>query len=596
MEESLSLGLVLPLCVAVGLLGYTIADILRVPGILFYLVLGVLMGPSCLDLMPSAELTAALPEIVPVAAAIILFEGALSLDIDAIRDATKPLRGLLTWGAVINFLGASAAARLVGGLELGPAFVFGALMVVTGPTVITPILRRTPLVPRVRALLHWEAILIDPLGVVLGVLALAFVVDSAGEGIGVEPLLHLAVQLAWGTGIGASLGLLTANILKRPFFSVGSPVERSNLLALSAGTLAFVAGNAVIDEGGIVAATAAGLVLGAHSIPMLHGIREFKEQITTVLVAGLFVALAASVPLSQVTALGWPGLAVVVLVALVVRPLAVLAATFGSGMSLAEKAAVAWIGPRGIIAAAVAALGAIELHEHGVPGGEALQALVFATIAGTVVVQGLSARWVTAWLGVADPEAGGVLLVGGPLGPDIARVLRQYDVPVVIVDTNHRTLATAREHDVAAVTGLATDRAVLEQAYEEHAVESLVAMTRDPRFNAEVAAVGREVMTAERVFRADLKGVDDELRPTEQVAFLAPLDLDQIIHEWEEERACIGDKLIDKPQLLEVMPGIVPMFVVRDGGATIAVPGMHVKAGDVVIFLVRVMHPEASMI
>lgn len=583
--ESHSVGLAVGICAASGLIAYIVADLLKVPGILLYLVIGVCYGPLGLDLLPQEEVRAALPHVVPLLAAIILFEGGLSLDLDAIRQAATPLRRVLTIGTTMNLVGGTLAAYFIAGLPFGSALIFGALMTVTGPTVIMPILRRTPLVPRVRALLHWESILIDPIGVVLGVLAITLVVDSAG----LDPFGTVLAQLVAGTGLGVMVGLIAAWVLRTRFFDVAP--ERGNLAALAIAMVAFVAGEAIVEEGGIVAATVAGLVMGTRHVPHLEHIREFKEQVTTLLVSGLFVVLAASVDPKHTLDLGWRGFAAVVVVALFVRPAAVFTCTAGSTFRWQESAAVAWIGPRGIIAAAVASLAAIEMHEHGVEGGDALQGLVFGAIAGTVLVQGLSAGWVSRALGVDDKEVGGVLLAAGSLGPPVARALMEAGAQVVLVDDREGHIEQALEEGIQARCGSLTDRQLIEHCYDECEIELMVAMTDDHALNEEAAAVGCEVFGQGRVFQAELSRRGQAIAPERpsraRQAFLGPVDLERMAEELGRGLVSVSSQAILTAGTFTEATTSFPLFRVRDGAAQVITRGTAYQPGDHVVFLER---------
>jgi NhaP-type Na+/H+ or K+/H+ antiporter len=582
-------------CVALGLVALVVADLLKIPGILLYLGVGLLLGPAGLDLAPTAQLQKALPFVVPLLAGIILFEGGVSLDVKAIRSSVGPLRKMLTIGVLVNFVGATLAAWLVGGVEFGVALLFGSLMVVTGPTVVLPILRRTPLQPRVRALLHWEAILVDPIGVVLAVATMTYVLHRTSAGL--HPLLELATQLVLGSLVGAAAGGLVAWLVRRPEVDAVAHPERANLAAFAAAFGAWAAGEALVAEGGVVAVTAAGLAFAVTGGPVLEPVRRFGEQVTSLAVAGLFVLLVAATDPFAAVALGWRGVAAVAAVALVVRPLAIALCTQGSDLGRNERVYLAWLGPRGIIAASVAAVSAIRMEAEGMDG-QALEALVFATIAATVVVQGLSARPMARLLGVEGGSEGGILVVGARLGAPIASALAGLGVRAVVVDTNPALVAAARGAGVDAEQGSALDRAFVERVCEEREVSFLLAATSNPEVNVIAGALGREILGHDHAARIAVDGVGrvPPVSSADAIALVAPLDVDAIAEQLERgELAVVALPMqhsgrLDRPTVRTVL------FRVRGASAVPVGLGTTYEPGDVLLVLDRGVPSAATLV
>lgn len=584
----IGLGVAFAMCAALGVLAYVVADALRVPGILLYLVVGVVLGPGILGVVPVAEVQRALPYLMPLAASIIVFEGALSLDLEAIRSGTSTLRRLLTVGVAIAFLGAAALAWFIGALDAPAALLFGALMVVTGPTVVLPILRGMPLEPRVRALLHWEAILVDPIGVVLAVATLSYVMHASAAGL--HPLRELGFQLFLGGGIGAVVGIATSWLLHRPFFDAGGRPERANFTAFAGALIAWIGGELVVGEGGIVAVTTAGLVLASSGSTVMRRVNAWGAQVTSILVASLFVLLAASVDPAATLALGWRGVAVIAGVALVVRPLALAVSTWGSELGVRERLYLAWIGPKGIIAAAVAALSAIQMRSAGIPGGEQLEGLVFGTIAATVLAQGLSARPLARWMGLDQAVGGGVLLVAGPLGPPLGRVLTELGIDVVVLDTNEEHVRRARQVGVPAVLGSALDRELVERQFEDHDLGALLAVTPNEEVNALAAAVGREVLGPSGAYRAAVAGDEREVKPLsseDRLAFLEPIHVLRVADDLARGDVSIVAVRLNHGGRLESAGARYPMVRVRGRMARIVVPSLDYVAGDLLVCLER---------
>jgi NhaP-type Na+/H+ or K+/H+ antiporter len=584
------LGVAIGISGAAGAFAFVVADRLKIPGILFYLAFGLALGPAGLGIVEAAELHSALPVAVPVAVAIILFEGGLSLDLDAIRGATGPLRNLLTIGVIVSFMGGTLIAWQVGGLSLHAAAIFGALMTVTGPTVITPILRRVSLRGRVRALLQWESILVDPIGVITAVLIVEYA--TRGGAAGAAPALRIFVQLFGGTLVGAIVGVGTGLLLRRRYFGSSKRADAANVTAVGAALGAYAVGEVLVHEGGIVSATTAGFVLSMFRVPWLRGVRHFKEQVTTLLVATLFVLIAASIDPREAVAQGWRVWVTVALVALVLRPTGVLLSTINSGMPLGERLYVAWIGPRGIIAAAGAALSAIKLRQHGVAGGEALEALVFATIAITVAVQGLSAGAAARLLRVHAVRAPGLAIAGASaLAQGIARCVQAAKVPVRLLDTNPARCVEARFAGLDALQGSASDAEDIAELCDERG--RFLALTPNSEVNTLAALHAREHVGTGYAFRVTLPTASGGARMSplsrdDIFAFTQPVDVARMSSKlvdglWEvvTEEAVEGGPVTD----VEEKQGGMILVVLRDDTALIATRALSLRQGEPCVVL-----------
>jgi NhaP-type Na+/H+ or K+/H+ antiporter len=417
----------------------------------------VALGPEGLGLVQPRSLGPALQVLVGFAVAVILFEGALHLNVRRLRQEARPIQRLVTLGALVTAVGGALATRLLLGWEWRVCILFGTLVMVTGPTVINPLLRRIGVTRSLHVVLEAEGIFVDAVGAIVAVVALEVALQPAGEWLahGVPALLS-----RWGVGlaVGAVGGALTVLALRSPRLL---PEGLESVFTLSFVLLLFQAANALKPESGIIAVIAAGLVVGNWRVPAEREVRAFKEQLTTLLIGLLFVLLAADVRLSQVAALGWPGVAVVLVLMLLVRPLAVALSTTGSRLSLRERAFVAWLAPRGIVAAAVASLFAGRMQEAGVEGGEPLRALVFLVIAVTVVVQGLSGGWVARLLRVRRQPSGYVVAGANGLARLFARALQECGEEVVLVDVNDEACRRAEAEGLKVVYGSALDERTL---------------------------------------------------------------------------------------------------------------------------------------
>lgn len=442
--------LTLALAMLIGVVAQAAARHARIPGIVLLLALGVGLGPDGTDLIRPHLLGAALPAFIGFAVAIILFEGALNIRLATLRAQGLAIRRLITVGALVTAVLATAAAGLLMPWDWRLSVLFGTLVIVTGPTVVNPLVRRLRLAPNLAEILLAEGILIDAVGATVAVVALEVVIAESTRAAAGEAL---SIFLRFGTGavVGGAAGLGLAGLLRVPRLV---PAGLENVLALAVAVASFQASDAVVPESGLTAVIAAGLVMGNLPVRRLGQIAEFKEQLTDLLVATLFVLLAADVRLADVEALGWRGALVVAVLVVVVRPATVFASTRGTGLTVRDKLCLSWIGPRGIVAAAVASLFARQLAAEGIAGGEELRGLVFVVIATTVTVQGLTAGLVASALGVRLPARRGAVILGAnPLARMVAHVLRRLGQPTVLIETRPEVCAAARAEGLQVVRG-----------------------------------------------------------------------------------------------------------------------------------------------
>ncbi len=419
------------------MLGQVLARHLRVPGIVVLLALGVATGPEGLGWLHPSALGHGLADLVSFAVAIILFEGGLALDLRGLFRHGLAIRRLVTVGILITAVLASLAARGLLAWPWATSLLFGSLVVVTGPTVIQPILRRVRVLPRLATVLEAEGILGDAVGATLAVVTLEVLMAPPGDTLS-QGALGLFFRLAFGSVGGLLAGITLAAVIR---FERLLPEELRNVTALALLLGFYQACNALQTESGILAAIVAGLFVGNLKGQPLQRLREFKEELTVMLIGLLFVLLAADVRLADVRQLGLGGALVVAALIFVVRPVNVFVSTAGTGLSLRDQLFLSWLAPRGIVAAAVAAHFASVLSAAGRPGGRELQALVFLVIAVTVTVQGLSGGLVARLLRVALPKPTGWAVLGAN---GLSRLLATRLAPpaeVLLVDANHDSCA-----------------------------------------------------------------------------------------------------------------------------------------------------------
>ena len=437
---------------------------LRIPGIVLLLAAGVVLGPDFLNVIRPQEALGdqALQLLVGFAVAIILFEGGMSLKIAELRKEARSIRSLVTIGAVVTAVGGTMAARMFLDWSWTMSTLFGTLVIVTGPTVINPLLKRIRVQKNLATVLEAEGVFIDAVGAIVAVVALEVVISSPSG----ESLMHglggAALRLLFGAGLGILGGFLIVALLR---YEKVVPEGLENTLTLSLVLLLFQISNGLVTESGIAAVTLAGLTVGNIRSQAQHELREFKEQLTVMFIGMLFVLLAADVRIEQVQSLGWPGFYTVLALMFVVRPLNILFSTIGAGYNWRELAFLSWIAPRGIVAAAVASLFALELGVHGIEGGADLRALVFLVIAVTVVVAGLTGGLVAKLLGVQPELASGFAILGAnPLGLTIGRSMRVLEQDVVFIDSNPINCRRAEEEGFKVLYGSGMSERILGRA------------------------------------------------------------------------------------------------------------------------------------
>ncbi|MCI0437069.1 MAG: cation:proton antiporter [Gemmatimonadetes bacterium] len=548
------------LAMAVGMIAQVLARHLLMPGIVLLLAAGVLVGPDVLDVVRPAELGGALRIIVGFAVAIILFEGGLNLELRRLRSEAKVIRRLVTYGAVITGVGGMLAARFIMHWDWRLSTLFGTLVIVTGPTVVTPLIRRLKVEPKVGTILEAEGVLIDPIGAIIAVVALE--VLYAGEVSLAAGLVKTGYVLGGGTLIGAVGGAFIVALL-RPKRVVPDGLENVFVLSIVVGL--FQISEALLPESGLAAAVAAGMVVGNVGSRAKQGLVEFKEQLTVLMIALLFVLLAADVRIAEVQALGVPALLTVAALMFLVRPVQVVLCTMGANLHWRERTFLAYLAPRGIVAAAVASLFAQTISGRGLPGGDELRALVFMVIAVTVTVQGLTGGPIARWLRVRRPKPRGYAILGAnPLALALGRVLSDDKRDIMFVDANPERVVAAWDDGFRATHGQGLQANVI-AAIEPDSFAGCIGLTTNSEVNLLWANRIRAETRLPRVHVAIASG--PRAIPADQVAdagafvlFARPRD----VHSWES-RFARGAALVERWRYSK--PGTLPRAALAGNAA-----------------------------
>jgi len=531
-------SLVFALALGVGVLCQIVARHLRLPSIVLLLFAGVAIGPDGLQWIDPAALGSGLLEIVRLAVAIILFEGGLNLELSRLRRSSGPIRTLATTGALLTAIGGAIAAHYLMGWSWSIAALFGTLVAVTGPTVVKPLLRLVPLRPRLATVLEAEGVLIDPVGAILAAVTLEVVLEASVESIGLG-LGSFVLRMGFGAAMGLGGGWLLARILRAERLV---PEGFENLVTLGSALLLFVGCDLVIPESGILAVTLAGVVVGNLGVKVGRELGEFEETITIGLIGVLFVLLAADVRVADVIRLGTGGLLTVAALMFLVRPINVAFSTRGSDLDWRDRAFLSWVAPRGVVAAAVASLFAGVLEAKGVEGARELQALVFLTIAITVVVQGGTAPAVARLLGVRAPGRENFVILGAEeLGLALGDVLRGRGRTVVFIDSNPRHCRAAEERGFQVVFGDALAAATLARARLERAA-AVVGLTANDELNSLFGREARDDFDVRETYVALGRGksaVTDRIleKQESRVLFDGPKDVERWNVRFRHEQA-----------------------------------------------------------
>ncbi len=465
---------------------------LKLPSIVLLLLIGVFAGPVTGWLDPDALLGDLLFPLVSLGVAIILFEGSLTLKLQEIRGHGQVVTRLVTVGALVSWLVIGISAWWLLDLSWQLSLLFGALVSVTGPTVIMPLLRTVRPKSELANILRWEGIIIDPLGALLAVLVFEFIVS--GER-GHTALVFAQVVLVGG-GAGVVGALLLAFVLRRHLM----PDYLHNVATLVLVLAVFAGANALAHESGLLAVTVMGMLLAnLRDIPM-DDILHFKESLTVLLISGMFILLAARVDLNALWALGLGGILLLAVVLFVARPLTVWVSTLATPLDWPGRTLLAWVAPRGIVAAAVSALFALRLEQLGYPQADLLVSLTFAVIVGTVVLQSLTAGPLADWLGVSEPEPHGVLIVGaGRAARTIGLAIAGRDYRVRVTDTSWDNISAARMEGLDTYFGAAVSEHA-DRHLDLIGLGQMFAMSRPSALNALACIRFRPEFGAKSVF------------------------------------------------------------------------------------------------
>lgn len=586
-----SLSLIIIIAIVAGIAARVIANFFRVPSIVFLLLFGVALGGNGLNLVQPRLLGDGLEAIVSISVALILFDGGLNLKLQELGKVSASLRNLITIGTLITLIGGGIAAYWLSEFPWTIAFLYAALVVVTGPTVINPIVEEVGLDRRLATILKGEGVLIDAIGSVLAVVVLDVALNPAAGAF--EVVSDLGLRLGVGGVIGAIAGWLLGKFLQRATF-LAEDTKSAVVVAAVLGL--FGIAQEIQSESGLTAVVVMGIILRASEIPNSRDLLKFKSQLITLIVSVLFILLSANLSIPSIFALGWGGVQTVLFMMFIVRPINVIVSTWNSSFTWRQKAFLSWCAPRGIVAASVASLFSILLTERGVNGGESIKALVFLTIAMTVFLQGLSAKLVAKLLGLSQGDISGLVIVGSnPIGILVARLFQTNGQRVAMIDTNAELCKQATEYGIPAFVSNGLDAKSLAEAGLD-SVGTFVALTINTDVNIVIAQLAIKEFNPPKVFAIYVREAESDRngQNTVQQAFSARVPIKTWNQYILQREVRVGEFLLTAEELEEQLnrfntlfnTGILlPLLFERKGQLQIVSADMTWEKGDRIVYL-----------
>ena len=435
--------------IILGILAQWVAWRFKIPAILPLILIGLLVGPIAAEFLTDDKTKYIEPiwngtyglfpgdglyYFVSLAISIILFEGGLTLKRDEIKNVGPVITKLITLGSSVTFFGAGFLAHYIFDLSWEVSFLFSGLIIVTGPTVITPILRNIPLRKDISAVLKWEGILIDPIGALVAVLVFEFISVGGGSGFTKTALTEFGKILLFGTSFGFTFAHALTFVINKKWV----PHYLLNVVSLSTVLFVFVESEIFAHESGLLAVVVMGMVLGNGKLKNLKELLYFKESLSVLLISILFILLSANINMVDLMLLyNWKTALLFFLIVFIIRPLGVFLSTYKSNLKFKEKLFISWVGPRGIVAAGIASLFGSKLLKQGVEGAEYITPLVFMIVLGTVLLNATTARLFAKIVGVFLKNSDGILIVGASKASRlIANYLQNSGKRVVLIDAN----------------------------------------------------------------------------------------------------------------------------------------------------------------
>ncbi|MGY5851293.1 cation:proton antiporter [Salegentibacter sp. F14] len=602
--------------VILGILAQWLAWKIKTPAILPLILIGLLVGP--ISTFFTEDGTKWLEPIwngsegvfpgeslfyfVSLAISIILFEGGLTLRKSEIGNIGPVILKLISVGTLVTFVGAGLAAHFIFGLTWQISFLFSALIIVTGPTVISPILRNIPLKKHVSSILKWEGILIDPIGALISVLMFEFIRVEGGQDFTQTALIEFGKILLFGFTFGFTFANLLAFLIKKNVI----PHYLLNVFILATVLGVFVLADTFAHESGLLAVVIMGMVMGNKKLPNIKELLYFKESLSVLLISILFILLAANIEMEEMLLVyNWQSLILFGIVVLLVRPLGVILSSLGSGLKVNEISFISWVGPRGIVAAGIASLFGLRLAREGIEDAEYITPLVFMIVLFSVLLNAATARFFAKIVGVFIKESEGILIIGAS---SIARLIGKYlqdnKRHVVLLDSNRDNVKKAKGLGLDAIEGSVYEDNLLNNI-ELNDIGYLMAMTGNSDINKTAINKFKKQFGENGSFRVITSDemTNPELNPEEGLFSHTDdyIKLTELAREYPE----IHEKELNSKEhyegLIEITksnPEIVPVFVKNKEGKFTIIPSnssqVEIEEGFALVYLGKVLESEQN--
>ena len=585
--------------IILGICAQWIAWRFKLPAILPLILIGLLVGPiSTLYTEDGHKLIEpiwngekglfpgdGLYYFVSLAISIILFEGGLTLKRAEIENVGPVITKLITVGTLVTFVAAGIAAHFVFDLSWKISFLFSGLIIVTGPTVITPILRNIPLKKDISAVLKWEGILIDPIGALVAVLVFEFISVGEGQAYTKTAMIEFGKILLFGTTFGFTFAHALAFAIKRKYI----PHYLLNVVSLSVVLLVFVESDIFAHESGLLAVVVMGMVMGNMNLPNIKELLYFKESLSVLLISILFILLAANINISDMELIyTWQSVALFLIIVFLIRPLGVFLSTRGSTLKFNEKMFIGWVGPRGIVAAGIASLFGSKLLAKGEPGAEYITPLVFMIVLGTVLLNATTARLFAKVVGVFLKHSEGILIIGGSkVSRLIGNYLKNNNRHVVLIDNNPGNVEHAKKIGLEAITAnIYSD--TLTDNIELNDVGYLLVMTGNAEINNYAINQFKDQFGENGAFRlVNSDEMNDPEKTPKEGLFSQTADFVKLTEAARKYPAINEIKVNDKKEFetlihkTEEDDDIIPLFIKSPDGKLDVIPSIRSNSEDI---------------
>ncbi len=582
------------IAVLVAVFAQLASERMRLPPIFLWLLAGMSLGPFGLHLLQTESIEPALHTLVELGLAIILFEGGMNLNLKALREHHLIVGRLVIFGPMFNMLIGGAAAHILTGLNWPLAFLFGAIVAIGGPTVISPIIRQVRLDREISHVLSSEAMLVDALGAILAIVMLQWVISP--EPSAWANFQAVLIKLGVGTAVGISAGWLISRAL---LMNISRNLEMRTIFTLACSWGLYLLANSISDQAGLMAVLVAGALIQRMNIPDIQRLKHFKGSLSILLISLLFVLLAANLDLVLLGHYLWQGIITFILLAAIARPLTAWASGIGSNLNSAQINFLALMAPRGVVVAAITSLFALVLQQHHYPQTDILVALVFIIVIISVFVYGFAALPLSRWLKVDGGSDRSILIIGGgQMGAELGRALCD-DREVRFLDLNGEIVNHLQHAGFTAVQGNALDPLYMEIVHAEE-VSAVLVMTGSSDHNLLIASLAKEQFHVPEIYVALQEDAEDTHkglihRLQAKRLFAKPYTATYWQDQAFRKRLVYENQTIDESSALHgcllgdarIPHGVQPLAIHRDGLSLIPHDDLQLQAGDEIAMLLR---------